>query len=421
MVWKAYHYGVRVGRARCMVCIMWWGREITSSTSSILIFQSGGPTAVLNASLVGAIHAARESGFQRVLGARRGVEGILEESFIDLSDLSDERLNRLRRTPSASLGTTRLRPSDQQIAEVLDVCKHHHIQAIVGIGGNDTADTSHRLSLLAGERSQDLRVINVPKTIDNDLFGTDHALGYGSAARFVALAVRDAAFDTLAMADIYPIKIIEVMGRNAGWLAAAGTLAFGHGMAAPIVCLPEQPLVSFEDLAQRVRGRIDVEGSAVLVVPETMRWANGEHVAGGTPQWVDTFGHPYYGGAGSMLAHSLGAALNVRARYDKPGTISRMAMHAASEVDLEEAEQSGIEAVRRLAEGETGGMISIIRLSGEPYEVRYGLIPLEKVANVERRMPDSMIDSSGTGVTDEFRAHALPLIGGPVDEYEVLV
>ena len=121
-----------------------------------------------------------------------------------------------------------------------------------------------------------------------------------------------------------------------------------------------------------------------------------------------------------MLAHSLGAALNVRARYDTPGTISPMAMHAASEVDLEEAEQSGIEAVRRLAEGETGGMISIIRLSGEPYEVRYGLIPLEKVANVERRMPDSMIDSSGTGVTDEFRAHALPLIGGPVDEYEVL-
>lgn len=374
----------------------------------------------MNASLVGAIQAAREAGFERVLGAQRGVEGILSESFIDLTSLPDERLNRLRRTPSAGLGTTRLRPSDEQIVEVLDVCKRHSIKAIVGIGGNDTADTSHRLSQAANNRRQDLRVINVPKTIDNDLFGTDHALGYGSAARFVALAVRDAAFDTLAMADIYPIKIVEVMGRNAGWLAAAGTLAFGCGLTPPIVCLPEQPLDSFEDLSQRVSNRMSAEGSAVLVVPETMCWANGEHVAGGTPQWVDTFGHPYYGGAGSMLAHSLGAAFNVRARYDKPGTIARMAMHAASDVDLEEAEQSGVEAVRRLAEGETGVMISIIRLSGEPYEVRYGVIPLEGVANVERRMPETMIDSSGTGVTEEFRAHALPLLGAPIDEYEVL-
>lgn len=121
-----------------------------------------------------------------------------------------------------------------------------------------------------------------------------------------------------------------------------------------------------------------------------------------------------------MLAHSLGAAFNVRARYDKPGTIARMAMHAASEVDIDEAEQAGIEAVRRLAAGETGSMISIIRLSGEPYEVRYGVVPLDGVANVERRMPATMIDSSGTGVTDEFRAHALPLLGAPIDEYEVL-
>lgn len=355
-----------------------------------------------------------------MLGARRGVEGILSESFIDLTALPEERLDRLRRTPSAGLGTTRLRPSDEQIAEVLAVCQRHSIEAIVGIGGNDTADTSHRLSQLAQDRGQDLRVINVPKTIDNDLFGTDHALGYGSAARFIALAVRDAAFDTMAMADIYPIKIIEVMGRNAGWLAAAGTLAFGCGLTPPIVCLPEHPLHSFEDLSQRVSERIGAEGSAVLVVPETMRWSNGEHVAGGAPQWVDTFGHPYYGGAGSMLAHSLGAVFNARARYDKPGTIARMAMHAASEVDLKEAEQSGIEAVRRLAEGETGAMISIIRLSGEPYEVRYGVIPLEGVANVERRMPETMIDSSGAGVTGEFKAHALPLLGTPIDEYEVL-
>lgn len=370
---------------------------------------------------MGAIRAARESGYSRILGARRGVEGILAESFVDLTTISDERLARLRRTPSAGLGTTRLRPDDAQIASVLDICKQHSIEAVIGIGGNDTADTSHRLASLSCERGQDLRVVNVPKTIDNDLFGTDHALGYGSAARFVAMAVRDSAFDTLAMAAIYPIKIIEVMGRNAGWLAAAGTLAFDRcPLTPPLVCLPESPLASLEDLTSRISDRMRTDGFAVLVVPETMRWAGGEHVAGGTPQWVDTFGHAYYGGAGSMLAHALSAAFNVRARYDKPGTIARMAMHAVSEVDLHEAEQCGIEAARRSSEGETGVMVNIIRVCGEPYDVYYGTIPLEQVANVERRMPETMIDASGTGVTDEFRAHALPLLGAPMDEYEVV-
>lgn len=397
------------------------GARNSITKRGILIFQSGGPTTVLNASLAGAIRAAREtSGFQQVLGARNGVEGILGESFIDLTDMPEARLARLSRTPSAALGTTRLRPDDTQIERVLEILLRTGIEAVVGIGGNDTADTSHRLALLAGERNANLRVVNVPKTIDNDLFGTDHALGYGSAARFIALAVRDAAFDTRAMADIYPVKIVEVMGRNAGWLAAAGTLAFDGNLTPPLVCMPEHPLESLEDLTTRVSSRIQQEGSAVLVVPETMRWSNGEHVAGGTPQWVDTFGHPYYGGAGSMLAHALSAALNVRARYDKPGTIARMAMHAVSEVDLTEAEEAGIAAVARLAAGETGVMISLERTSAEPYAIRYGTVTLDTVANRERRMPDTMIDASGTGVTREFREHALPLLGDPFDEYEVL-
>jgi ATP-dependent phosphofructokinase / diphosphate-dependent phosphofructokinase len=370
---------------------------------------------------VGAVRAARDgSVFGRVLGARRGVEGILSESFIDLTSLPEDRLERLARTPSAALGTTRLRPDDQQIEAVLNICECHGIEGIVGIGGNDTADTSNRLFRLAIQRGVNLKVINIPKTIDNDLSGTDHSLGYGSAARFIAMAVRDAAFDTLAMAEIYPVKIVEVMGRNAGWLAAAGALAFHPELVPPLICLPERPFESLEALAQRVHDRIAAEGSAVLVVPETMRWANNQHVAGGKPQWVDTFGHPYYGGAGSMLAHALSVTLNVRARYDKPGTIARMAMHAVSAVDLHEAIESGIEAVRRLEAGETGMMISLARLEGTPYQVRYGAVTLDIVANVERRMPETMIDSSGTGVTEEFRQHALPLLGDPLDEYEVL-
>jgi ATP-dependent phosphofructokinase / diphosphate-dependent phosphofructokinase len=413
---------------RTISVFVWGGRRIRThglreqiTEPGILIFQSGGPTTVLNASLVGAVRAARgSSGFRRVLGARCGVEGILNRSFIDLTDMPDDRLDRLTRTPSAALGTTRLRPDDGQIEKVLEILLKLGIVAVVGIGGNDTADTSHRLSRMATDRGVDLRVINVPKTIDNDLYGTDHALGYGSAARFIALAVRDAAFDTRAMAAIYPVKIVEVMGRNAGWLAAAGTLAFQGNLTPPLVCLPECPLESLEDLAGRVNARIQEHGFAVLVVPETMRWANGEHVAGGQPQWVDTFGHPYYGGAGSMLAHALSTALNVRARYDKPGTIARMAMNAVSEVDLDEALQAGCEAVRRLEAGETGVMISLERHADDPYAVGFDVVSLDVVANKERRMPESMIDASGTGVTREFRLHALPLLGAPVDEYEVL-
>lgn len=396
------------------------GKRELISTRGVLIFQSGGPTTVLNASLAGAIRAARNAGYDRIFGARRGVEGILAESFIDLTGLDEDRLERLTRTPSAALGTTRLRPDDGQVACVLEILQRHDIEAVVGIGGNDTADTSYRLAQLARQRNAGVRFVNVPKTIDNDLFGTDHALGYGSAARFIALAVRDAAFDTYAMADIYPIKIVEVMGRNAGWLAASGTLAFDASMVPPIVCLPERPLESLDSLVAIVASRIDATGSAVLVVPETMRWASGEHVAGGTPQWVDTFGHPYYGGAGSMLAHALASALHVRARYDKPGTISRMAMHAVSEVDLSEAVESGREAVHRLVDGETGVMVSIVRESDDPYKVRYGTVELEQVANVERRMPDVMIDESGIGLTEQFRAHALPLLGAPIEKYEVL-
>lgn len=387
----------------------------------MLVFQSGGPTAVLNASLVGAIRAAQsERDTPRILGARNGVEGILEESFIDLSSLSEARLERLMRTPSAALGTTRLRPDDAHIEHVLDILIKHNIESVVGIGGNDTADTSFRLAMLADARGVNLRIVNIPKTIDNDLAGTDHSLGYGSAARFVALAVRDAAFDTLAMAKIYPVKIVEVMGRNAGWLAAAGTLAFDESMTPPLVSLPEVPFASLDALTALVESRISETGSAVLVVPETMRWADGEHIAGGVPQWVDSFGHAYYGGAGSMLAHALSTALNVRARYDKPGTISRMAMHAVSETDLQEAATCGEVAVRRLAAGESGVMIAIQRDSDDPYTVSYTTAPLSMVANVERRMPDSMIDATGSGVTAAFRQHALPLLGSPIEKYEVL-
>lgn len=372
----------------------------------------------MNASLAGAVRQARHSGaFPRVLGARNGVEGILRESFVALHVLDDARLKQLGRTPSAALGSSRHRPTEPELDSILGICAQHEIDALAAIGGNDTADTAWRLVKRAAERGSALGVVTIPKTIDNDLVGTDHAPGYGSAARYIALAVRDALFDTRAMAALNPVKIIEVMGRNAGWLAAAGALAIEPGLPRPLICLPEQPLPGFDELARLVAERLGRDGLAVLVVPETLRWADGAHVAGAEPEWVDQFGHPYFPSAGMGLARRLSSTLGIRARCDKPGTLARMAMHAASTVDVAEAEQAGVEAVRRLAAGESGLMVAIQRVSDAPYRVRFGSAPVAQVANAERRMPPELLTPGELDVSAAFMRYALPLVGEPFEPY----
>lgn len=375
----------------------------------------------MNASLAGIVEAARQSGaFASVLGSRNGVEGILSTDLIDLTGLSRDRLARLRATPSAALGTSRHRPADDEIERILDAFRAWAVAAFVPIGGNDTADTAARLCAAARARGQTLSVVTVPKTIDNDLAETDHSPGYGSAARFIALSVRDSAFDTRAMARLYPIKIVEVMGRNAGWLAAAGGLAFDAGLPRPLLCLPERPFENVEELATLAENRIARDGYCVVVVPETMRWVSGSPVAGDTPDWVDAFGHPYFLGVGNALARQLSSLLGVRARYDKPGTIARMAMHAASTVDLEEATTCGAHAARRAAQGESGVMVTILRTGNEPYGACYGASPLERIANIERRLPDDMIAGCGHDTTARFDEYARPLLGPDLARYEVL-
>ncbi len=393
----------------------------TIPAGTLLVAQSGGPTVVINASLAGIIAEGQQSGrFDAILGSRNGIEGVLDGTLLDLTRLSSDRLARLRVTPSAALGTSRHRPSDDEIAAILDRFDALGITAFLPIGGNDTAETALRLGAAAAERGRGPRIVAVPKTIDNDLPETDHCPGYGSIARYTALAVRDAAFDTRAMRQIYPIKIVEVMGRNAGWLAASASLAFDEPLPRPILCLPERPVTGIDALAATVGAAVERDGYAVLVTPETMRWADGAPVGGTTPEWVDAFGHAYYRGVGSTLARELTSRLGIQARYDKPGTIARMAMASASSVDLAEAEQAGREAVRRAIAGQTGVMVTIHRHSDEPYAACYGVAPLERIASVERRLPDDMIDPSGHGVTARFRSWARPLLGDPFPEYEVL-
>jgi 6-phosphofructokinase 1 len=387
----------------------------------VLVLQSGGPTAVINASLVGVLLMARRlRGQARVLGALCGIEGVLAGRFVDVSNLTEDRVARLRRTPSAALGTSRHRPTDAELERVLAACAARDIGTLVAIGGNDTAETLLRIDRLARLRRRALRAVLVPKTIDNDLPGIDHTPGYGSIARFIALAVRDATFDTRAMARMYPVKIIEVMGRNAGWVVASGSLLFAADEPRPILALPERPFSGPQSLLDVVRRRVDNDGYAVVVVPETMRWADGSAPGGDAPIWVDAFGHPYYPAPGDALARLFRERLDVRARCDKPGTVARMAMHAVSEIDLHEAETIGGEALRLAAAGASGVMATIERVSDEPYRVRFGSTPLNAVANKERRLPDTMIAENGYDITGAFNRYALPLIGSGIGEYETL-
>lgn len=379
---------------------------------------------MINASLAGVIDAARRSDqVGTILGARNGVEGILAGEFIDLSDLGGDRLERLRRTPSAALGTSRHRQTDVEVEQTLDCFQALGITIFTPIGGNDTAETALRLATRANARKQKLRVVAIPKTIDNDLPEMDHCPGYGSIARAIAMAVRDSSLDTRAMQHLYPVKIVEVMGRNAGWLTAAGSLAFDcqPELPRPILCLPERPLEGVAQLATLVSDQIARDGYAVLVVPETMKWADGTSAAGETPEWIDAFGHKYFPGVGHALARDLSAHLNLRARYDKPGTIARMAMHAASEVDIHEASEAGRVAVERALSDESGVMVTLSRrTTTDCYQIDFGTSPLERIANVERLLDDHMIAESGHDVTPTFAAWARPLLGEPFAPYEVL-
>jgi 6-phosphofructokinase 1 len=382
----------------------------------LLLAQSGGATAVINGSLSGAIEAAQRSGrFDAIIGARNGIDGVLNGAFIDLGRQSESVLSLLRRTPSAALGTTRRKLSDDAAARALAVLRAHDIHAFAYIGGNDSADTALRLGRLARDGGYPLRVVSIPKTIDNDLEGTDHCPGYGSIARFLALATRDAGLDTEATQALYPVKLIEVMGRHAGWVAAATALGQQQpGEAPQLIFFPERPPRDLDHFLAEIQQTHERFGRVVAVVPETLRDISGAPIAGDGVAWTDPFGHQYTPGPGPGLTRAIEAQLGLRARFDKPGTIARMYSDSLSETDLAEAVLAGATAVDLLTQGISGVMVTLERTSNDPYQVRAGSVELEQVANRERLLPDDFIDSDGRSITDAFRRYALPLIDGPL-------
>jgi len=356
---------------------------------------------------------ARAAGYARVLGMRYGVLGALRGELVDLTHLDVPSLERLKRTPSAALGSCRYRLRAGDAKQVAHTLRDEGVEAFVYIGGNDSADTA----LQIGDAG-DLVVVGVPKTIDNDLPGTDHCPGYGSAARFLAQITRETAFDTQAMRATDPIRLIEVMGRHAGWLPGAAWLARqGEGDAPHLVYVPERPQ-TYETMAEDVRRAYAAYGWCVVVLCENQPADDGRVLgASDEPRWVDAFGHAYYDSPAQWLTRQLQTELGVRVRFDKPGTIQRMATAYTSTTDRQEAELVGRQAVRLARNGVGGVMVSLERQEGTDYNVTTSTVPLEVVANQQRRLPDEFVNADGNGLTDAFVDYATPLIGEPLPDF----
>lgn len=396
-----------------------WEGSVLAKKGNLVVGQSGGCTAVINASLAGVVETAlRSDVVGEIYGMWHGIEGLLRGELIDLRAEPAEVWRLIRRTPSAALGSGRYKLLEGDIERILAALQRLNVRYFIYIGGNDSADTAHRVSLAAARQGYELNAVAVPKTIDNDLPRTDHSPGYGSIARFVSTVTQEIALDTEAMRRVDPVKILEVMGRDAGWVAASASLGRRPESDAPhLIYLPERPL-SRERFLRDVRASYDTHGYVVAVVTETVRDDSGESIARTDPVFSqDAFGHRYLTGAASYLCDLVARELGLRARFDKPGTIQRMSMSMASEVDLGEAYMVGEHAVRSALSGAHDRMVTIERLNNSPYKSAPGLAPLEKVANQQKLLPDEFINSAGNHVTAAFAEYALPLIGGEAVTY----
>ena len=379
--------------------------------------QSGGPTAVINASVAGIIaEALNHSCVEEIYGALNGVLGLLQEDLIDLASESQQQIRALKHTPGAALGTCRYKLKKQaDFDRVLEVFKAHNIRYFFYIGGNDSQDTADKISKLAQAQGYELRVIGVPKTIDNDLSSTDHCPGYASAVKYIATSVRELACDNEAMGQGDLVSIVEVMGRSAGWLAAGAALAKrrDHTHDPPhLIYLPEIPFDQAKCL-EDIKRVLKREKFCQIVVAEGLVDADGNYVAADAA--TDSFGHAQLGGAGDALAEIINANIpGLKVRVAKPGLMQRCAAHAASKVDVDEAFLAGQAAVKAAINGETDKMVTLLRGDGDHYTCETGLAPLSDIANGVKKLPREWINEDGTSMNFQFLRYAQPLIQGEI-------
>jgi len=380
---------------------------------NLIAGQSGGPTAVINNSLCGVIQEAQKhSDIENIYGMVHGIQGLLEENIIDLGRQKPEIIEGLRSTPSAALGSCRYKLQDEDYEKILDIFKKYNVRYFIYNGGNDSMDTAHKVGELAKSEGYELRCMGVPKTVDNDLGFTDHCPGYGSVGRWNAIATRDAGRDTEAIGIVDNVKIIETMGRNTGWITASTALGKDSEDSAPhLIYLPERVFDEEKFLAdvESVYSRL---GYALITVCEGLKDKDGKYLtASDRSIYADSFGHKQLGGVADYLCNVVADNLNIKARFDKPGTIQRMSSLCMSKTDAEEAYMVGQAAVENAIEGASGYMVSLVRESNDPYKCTTGLAALEKVANAEKPVPDEFINEAGNFVTNAYIEYAKPLIG----------
>ena len=386
------------------------------SKGTLLYAQSGGVTAVINASASAVIETARERGVT-VFAARNGILGALREELLDTSALTTDQVRALAHTPGGAFGSCRvklksLEADRAKYERLLEVFRAHDVRWFLYNGGNDSADTALKVSQLAASSGYDLRCVGVPKTVDNDLALTDCCPGFGSAAKYTAVSVLEAALDVAAMADTSTkVFVYEVMGRHAGWLAAGGGLAGNGPDSAPhLILFPE---VAFDQakFLDRVRETVARVGYCVVVVSEGLKGPDGKFLAESAGS-VDAFGHSQLGGVGPAIAAMVKDKLGVKVHWTVPDYLQRSARHLASKTDLEQALAVGRAAVEYALDGQNGVMPVIERLSDSPYRWRVVSAPLSSIANHEKKMPAEFITADGYGITEACRRYLAPLIQG---------
>jgi ATP-dependent phosphofructokinase / diphosphate-dependent phosphofructokinase len=380
--------------------------------------QSGGVTAVINASACGVIETARKhkNNINKVYAGRNGIVGALTEDLIDTGKESKKAIAALRHTPAGAFGSCRhklkgLEEGRAEYERLIEVFRAHNIGYFFYNGGGDSADTCLKVSQLAERMGYPIQAIHVPKTVDNDLPITDCCPGFASAAKYIAVSVREASFDVASMARTSTkIFVLEVMGRHAGWIAAAGGLASDEDCELPIVILFPEIAFNQEKFLAKVNAMVKKHGYCSVVVSEGVKTADGKFLAESGIK--DAFGHTQLGGVAPVVANMIKAALGYRFHWAVADYLQRAARHIASKTDVEQAYALGKAAVELAIKGENAVMPAIVRKSDSPYKWKIGVAPLKDVANVEKKMPRNFISRDGFGITAKCRAYLQPLITG---------
>ncbi len=391
---------------------------------NVIVGQSGGPTAAINSSLPGVYRTAKDRGAKKVYGMLHGIQGLLKERYIDLSEHITNELDveLLKRTPAAYLGSCRyklpeIHENRDVYEKIFEILNKLEIEAFIYIGGNDSMDTIKKLSDYAIVTGQPTRFVGCPKTIDNDLALTDHTPGYGSAAKYIGTSVKEIIRDGFCLEyEKGVVTIVEIMGRNAGWLTGAAALAKGEDCPGPdLIYLPELAF-DLEKFSTKIKKLMEKKMSVVVAVSEGIKLEDGRYVCelGTGVDFVDAFGHKQLTGTASYLANFVAGEVGCKTRAIELSTLQRAASHLASRVDILEAYQVGGAAVKAADEGDSGKMVVIERFSDDPYQSGTEVKDVHKIANGEKLVPRNWVNQEGTYVTEEFITYVKPLIQGDV-------